>query len=227
MASLNVKYIIYAAAGAAALIAGILIYKKIQKAKKKQLAKKYDDAAEKLEFYSYVDTLKWSRFKDFKEKWNLKFYRNESMIISMELSVGGCTRFIANVGKGFFMRKKKLYIFDPEYKYYSHSEKMFCLDYHEDFVLPIKRKFPVKEIKEEFTLGDMAPSDIENAINPQSLGKFLTAHILEAIMQGPQIAEWMKQMKLFILITMIIGIIHIVLFAAKTGMLKSVPFMGG
>lgn len=177
---------------------------------------------EKLEFHSYKDSLKWTRTKDFSEKWGIKMYPDEMVLIDMELSNGDHTRFVANIGKGVFKRRNKSYIFDTNAKYYIHSEKMNGIDYHENFVLPIKRKIPYKKMQDNMQLQGKQPVEVEYATNPQTLQKFLDSNIMEAIMQGQQITVWMKQIRMFVIIGMIIGAVHLLIFAIKTGMFSGI-----
>jgi hypothetical protein len=58
------------------------------------------------------------------------------------------------------------------------------------------------------------------------LERFMTAKVAEGIMRGQQIDEFLKQIRLIMIITMISSILMLVLFVQKTGMLKQVPGFG-
>jgi len=151
-------------------------------------------------------------------------------------------QFLVIENDGGFRYQNKKYIFDNESKYFVIDAKLWAFDFHEAYVMPIKRKvklstkktitieedlgFPIKreipitQIRK--TLEHASISEVEYASNPSTLERFIVARIAEGIMKGQQLDEWMKQLKLFLIITMVAGIIHLILFMFKTGMLSNI-----
>jgi len=160
--------------------------------------------------------------------WKYKMWWNNSqdkiMLVNMELRNGQHdTRIIKTVQQGF-KYKGGYYIFDDELKYYNTGEQLWCLDYHQDCVLPIKRDIPVNQIKKALEASNL--SEVEYSTNPSVLERFIISKISEGIMKGQQIDEFLKNMKTWVIIIALTGIIHLCLFVFKTGMLKGVKIPG-
>lgn len=152
--------------------------------------------------------------------------RSESTIvlINMELNNGFHRQFTINEKEGSFLYKGKQYIFDLDLKYWNIDAKLYCYDFHEDYIMPIKRLIPIQAIKKYVSSSGII--EVEYATNPALLPKFLDSKIIEAIMKGAALDEWLKQIRVMIIIAMIVGILHLVLFVFKSGMLSQIHIPG-
>lgn len=162
---------------------------------------------------------------DFWRTWYLdKYQPGKVVLIHMELTNGFHKLFtIKEKDDGFIFRGKK-YIFDDDSKYYNLDTKLYTFDYHEQIALPFKRKIPVNEIKK--TMESTEGIDIEYAINPSTLQRFMTAKIAEGVMKGTQLDEFMKKLQMFLIVTMVASVVHLALFLYASGILQNikVPF---
>ncbi len=147
-----------------------------------------------------------------------------SALISMELLNGFHRLFIVKEKDEGFQYRGKKYLFDNEAKYYIIDSKLWCYDYHENFTLPIKRKIPLTHIKKSLEHSNI--SEVEYATNPSTLERFTISKIAEGIMKGQAIDDFMKQIRLLLIITMVAAIIHLVLFMFKSGMLQQIKIPG-
>jgi len=155
-----------------------------------------------------------------KEWFKKKFYPNQVLLINMEMRNGKHDSFIIRANATSFKFMNGLYVIDNELKYDHLATGLYALDYHQDCALPIKRNIPINEIAK--TLEASGISEVEYAVNPSTLERFLVAKIAEGIMKGQQIDEYLKQMKLILIITMVSSVIMLALFVIKTGMLKGI-----
>ena len=154
-----------------------------------------------------------------------KYFPAKIVMINMELINGFHRSFIViEKDNGFVFRDKK-YVFDDDSKYYNMDAKLYVFDFHENIVLPIKRKIPVTAIKK--TIESTEDIDIEYAINPSTLQRFMTAKIAEGVMKGTMLDEFLRKLQMFILVIMIAVLVHLALFIYGSGMLENIqiPFM--
>lgn len=158
---------------------------------------------------------KFTDLKSWKDSYRNKFQADRVMLINMELLNGMNRLFLAKEKDGGFQYRKKQYIFDDDSKYYVLEAKLYAFDYHEGFVLPIKRKIPISSIRENIQKDQV--SEIEYATNPDTLQNFMVAKIAEGIMKGAEIDAWMKQIRILLVIFGIISALHFFLYAQKSG----------
>jgi len=168
-------------------------------------------------------TSKWN-IRYWKDKIKDRYFAGRVLLIDFELT-NGYHRFFTVLEKdeGFIFRKKK-YLFDNALKYYNLDAKMWMFKYHEDITVPVQQKIPVNIIKK--TLESSGISEVEYAINPSTLQRFITAKIAEGIMQGVGLSNWMKQIRLLVIVITAVVVIHFLLFMNASGMLKNLnlPF---
>lgn len=161
----------------------------------------------------------------FRDKFMLKFRRSRLILVNMEMSNGDHRTFTVALGiDSEFTFNKKTYVCDGENKYYNADAQMYQYDFHEDLSLPIKKKFPIKDIKESIKAsGNM---DVVMAINPNSLGAFVKHRIAEGVMKAGNVDEFLRKIQFFIIITMVIVIIHFMLFIYASKLLENInmPF---
>ena len=162
--------------------------------------------------------------KYWKQRLTENMFPGRTVLINMELLNGMHRTFlIKEVNDGFSYRAKK-YIFDSDNKYFNIDAKMYCYDFHESFTLPIKKKIPITDIKK--TLEQSELTEVEYATNPATLERFIVARIAEGIMKGQQLDDWMKQIRVMLVVIMIAVIIHLLLFVSKSGMLQQIKIPG-
>jgi hypothetical protein len=176
---------------------------------------------EQQELKSY-DYTKVKRFtpKWFMQRWNLKRNPEKMVLVNMEFENGFFDSWLVKAKDNGFRYKNNKYLFDDQFKYYHISSEHWVYDYHENFALPIKRKFPVNEIKA--TIENTQEIEFEYAVNPSSLNRFITAKIAEGIMQGQDIPELIRRMFMLLIIIIIVVVINILLFMYKTGMFAQI-----
>lgn len=198
---------------------------------KHQAAKK----APKVEIIEETDTeiTPFDAVRTKKSKFSIKYWKahflerlhpETTALINMELLNGFHRLFIVKEEEEGFRYRNKKYLFDNEAKYYIIDSKLWCYDYHENFVLPVKRKIPLTAIKKSLEHSNI--SEVEYATNPSTLERFTISKIAEGIMKGQAIDEFMKQIRLILIIAMVTSVIHLALFMFKSGMLQSIKIPG-
>lgn len=163
---------------------------------------------------------------------NPKFYYNnwktkqihKTIGINMELRNGNWVTFMVLDKEGGFKYESGYYRFDDEMKYYNITAGMWMYDYHQNFSIPLKRKIPISDVQK--TVESSGITEVEYATNPATLERFTVAKIAEGVMRGQAIDDFLKQIRLILIIGAVASLIHLFLFMQKTGMLKSIklPF---
>ena len=183
------------------------------------------DQEDGLKPYNFMVTgKKKTKLKYWIDKFKERMYPHKTVLISMELLNGFHREFLVKEVDGGFRYRGRKYVFDNESKYYKIDSKLWCFDYHEDFTLPIRRKIPVSDIKK--TLEHSSITEVEYAMNPSTLERFIVARIAEGIMKGQQLDEFLKQIRLILIIAMVASVSHLLLFMFKTGMFSKVNIPG-
>ena len=149
-----------------------------------------------------------------------KYHGGKIVLINMELTNGFHRLMkVKEKDEGFLFRGKK-YIFDDDSKYYNMDAKLYVFDYHEQIALPFKRKIPVTAIKQNIESTDGI--DVEYAMNPSTLQRFMTAKIAEGVMKGTQLDEFMKKLQTILIVTMVASLAHFALFLYASGILQNI-----
>lgn len=158
------------------------------------------------------------------QKFKEKYRPAKCVLINLETISGFHTQFLVTESDSGFIYKKKKYVFDEELKYYVISAKLWCYDFHEEFTLPIKRRIPLNEIKKAVESSNI--TDVEYATNPALVKEFITSKIAEGIMKGSALDQWMRQLKLFVIILLVECSITLFVLIKSTGMLDNLnlPF---
>ncbi len=200
--------------------------KKIKIKEPKIKSKLISDEIKDTEIKSFSPIKSKSKFSyGYWRAWFLdKYFPTNIVLVHMELTNGFHRQFIVKEKDEGFVFKSKKYLFDDESKYYNIDAKLYTFDYHENITLPIKRKIPVSAIKK--TLESLDEIDIEYAVNPSTLQRFMTAKIAEGVMKGTQLDAFMQKLNMFILVIMITVLVHLVLFLYASGILQNIklPF---
>ena len=200
-------------------------YKKELENKGKELViKQKQDTIKALQPYNPVTAPKKTTFKFWKNYAKDRFFSDRTILINLELLNGFHKLFLVIESEGGFLYRKKRYIFDDSSKYYIIDAKLWCYDFHEGLTIPIKRKIPIADIKK--AIEESGISEVENAINPATIGRFLKAKIAEGIMKGQQLDIIFKKLMLIGVVTMVSSVLLLILFLFKTGMLQQIKIPG-
>jgi hypothetical protein len=159
-----------------------------------------------------------------KKKFKLFFHGDTSYLINMELSNGFHTTFIVNEEDGGFKFNGKKYCFDDALKYYHITSNLYAFNFHEGFAMPIISKIDLNEINK--AVSGSGITEIEYMTNPSTLERFTVSKIAEGIMKGQQLDEFFRQIRLIVIINGLMTLLLLILFVAKTGMLKSIKIPG-
>jgi hypothetical protein len=133
----------------------------------------------------------------------------QSFMVNMELRNGMHTHFLVMLAGGFFDYEDGRYIIDDNYKYYDVSSKIYCLDYHQDCSIPLKRRFNMLDVYR--ALEGAEDADTETAINPKSLKIFMESDIIQKVMRGAEMENWIKFVKLMLIILTVISSVMLLL----------------
>ena len=169
----------------------------------------------------YTIGMKKGIFTKLKEKFIFNRFLTKSVMVRMELKNGMHMMNVMKESNDGFKFKGKQYLFDTDMKYpFAGMKGLYGYDFHEDLVLPVKRRIDVQAIKD--TLDSSNISEVETFImNPSTAARFIEAKIAEGIMRGQQIDEMMKFLKFGIVYCGIILTIHFMLWVHASGMLSN------
>ena len=132
--------------------------------------------------------------------------------IHMELNNGKFISFYAKEEEGGFYFQGKFYIFDIDMRQENLTSKMFEYYFHEDWVLPIRRKFDVTELTKyiaENGIPGLKKGEIPYATNPKSIALFIKNKIIQAMLTGGELQ--------MLLIILIIGVVINILVSGAMG----------
>ena len=133
--------------------------------------------------------------------------------------------FTVNVKYDTFRFIDAEYIIDPDLKQWCEDAKMYFLRYHQDFALPIKQEIRYKEVRD--TMEAAGTIEVIESTNPLTLARLSDSRIAEQVMKGQAMDDFFKFAKTALIVLIAIGVIHLLLFVQKSGMLKAVniPFL--
>lgn len=194
--------------------------KKVKKTKVKEVL----EDTESIKPWNIIKSKKIFSYARWKEWYLDKYHTGKIVLIHMELKNGFFSLFtVKEKDDGFVFRGSK-YVFSEQNKVYNIDAKLYEFFYHEEICLPISLKIPVTEIKKniESTEG----IDVEYAINPATLQRFMTAKIAEGVMRGTQLDEFMRRLQMFLIVTMITVLAHLALFLYASGILQNIKVAG-
>lgn len=155
-------------------------------------------------------------------KWFMKRVRRPVPVIAvnMELRDGMHTTFTIPLTEVRFEWSGGSYVVDDSLKYYHRGMRLYCLDYHQDFTIPIKRKYPINTIQK--TVEMVGSIKVEHATNPMILERFIISKIAEGIMKGQAIDEYLKSLKMMLLIITIVTVLTFLIILGTSGILANV-----
>lgn len=162
--------------------------------------------------HSKTAKYKWYRPAKYIRLFNKWVNPDKNIIINMELDNGENISFLIDIYNTSFKFKERLYIVDLSMQYYSLSAKLYCLDYHQSFSLPIRRKIDVSKIKDAI---DEKNLECRNATNPSNLRKWMESSSISKIFYGADLQNKIE----FLTILGYISIVVLVLILAGLGYL--------
>lgn len=186
-----------------------------------QHKKAYEDniklktATEKVDFIKkqgLLDIAGWQR------EWADRKKPHQSFIANFELRNGMFASVYVKLSKEWFDYEDGRYIIDDDLKYYSVSSKCYMLDYHQDCAIPLRRRFNVNLVKEQLANSNNDEIQTETAINPTSLKIFMESDIIQKIMKGAEMEQWIKFIKLMLIVIVVIcAVILLILLKLSFG----------
>ena len=158
------------------------------------------------------------------EKVKDKLWPERTFLIRMELRSGDHTEFKKTCKESNFVYLGGTYLIDESLKYYVISSKCYALDYHQDCSLPIRRRIDVKKITE--TIKMSGSLECGASTNPSTLDQFVESKIAEGVMKAQAVDEFLKGIKIMIIIILVLGVVHFLLFIKASGMFNNIkmPF---
>lgn len=188
--------------------------KNIDKQKFYYEAEKRDFFAKKGSFFLNLIDIKGYLRRRLKKK-----YPDKAVLIRMEMNNGQYKEFVVKEDeKNGFKHGNKKYIFDLDAKYYVIDSNIWAYDYHESLCMPVQRRIPVNDIKE--TMEHSNITEVENAVNPVTLERFIKSEIAQGILQGATIGKLFKVILILLIITMIVAGIDFIIDLMESGVLQ-------
>ncbi len=185
-----------------------------------ELEQKFKDRPfQELKSFEYFKR-KRGTWRKLKENWLNRKRPQNILLINMELNNGFHTLFLAYIKEGMFRYKKGKYVIDETKNYYIADLKIYAADYHESFTQPIERKLPVADMKKQ--LEQVNASEIEYATNPATLQRVLLSKVAEGVMKGQALDDWLRQVRLIVIIILLVAGAHFLYILVKTGAFQQV-----
>jgi hypothetical protein len=187
-----------------------------------EIVKKYAEggyqykANEMLTLYEIAKPKGMLDFRAWKYKLMVKYSPLATVLINMQLTTGEHISFIVKIKEGGFVFDKGFYIIDDKMKYYNISAKLWCFDYHEELCFPISRIINITNVKNALIKSEDV--ELETAINPVSLNSFMQSTVIQKLLQGAELEDSLKFMKLMIIINAVIGVIVLLLSIKNAGL---------
>jgi len=185
--------------------------------------KKVSKTIKKVETTDYNPITKKKGWFDFSAYWRILKSRlspQKTYLINMELRNGYHQLMTISCGKESFRYQGSEYVIDNDMMYYVISAGCNCLDYHQDLSIPIKRTVPLNDIKK--TITSMKSSEVETAINPQTLRMFIESEVIQKVMQGQAMGNMLKNLVIICALGCIASVCHLLIYMSKSGMFDSI-----
>lgn len=148
-----------------------------------------------------------------------KFFPASVYLINMQLRNGFHNTFLISTNSNSFKYKGGNYVIDETLKYYNINAKCFSIDYHQDLSIPVRREIQIDEIKK--AVKNSGLTEEEMSLNPKVLQSFIDSKIAEGVLRGQQIDEFLRMLKLWLVVIGIVVLIHFALFMKASGMLDN------
>lgn len=201
------------------------IFKNKEKKKKDKVIKeeKEDYKDENIIKYLSFNPFTWFSIIRIKNSWKEFFSPHKLLLIHMELNNGYHRHFLVKENRESFKYQGKMYILDPDpkYKKWCISSKYYMYYFHESLSLPLEITVPTDLIKKQFSKSEKH-QEITLALNPDSLDKFQSSSIVQAILQSAALQTTFRLLMIIGFITMIATIILLGLFAHSQGYFQGI-----
>ena len=158
--------------------------------------------------------------KKWGQSWNMTMNSRKVVLVEMELNSGDYSTFIVVEKEGGFTFKNKQYTLNPDMKRYNWDAKMYFYRFHEDLSLPVDIKINVKKVKDSLTACQL--DDIEYALSPSTLKKFLVSKVIEMILKGAELDKWMRMMFWICLFSLIASAITLIVLLGHAGVFDQI-----
>lgn len=169
------------------------------------------------ETYNPASKVKWTtKIKD-------KFWPERAILINMELDTGFHITFILHTIEKIFTYTKRTYYIDETLKYWHINAKMYCLDYHQSFSMPIKRVIDHTKIRQAIEASGMC--EVESAVNPSNLESFIKSKVIEQLLKSQEITDFFKTIKFMIIIMLLLHAVNFILQLKNSGAMDSLKGM--
>lgn len=168
-------------------------------------------------------------FKSVKKK-KIKLNRDSFVLVRIKSLSKGVREFFVPLDAEGFVINKGRYIFDDTLKYWNATVQMWCFDYQEFIniptqtwsVLPYEIQKSIDQYNKHLKTGVQADVDIEkikevveetdsidveNAVNPHVLQKYLKSNFVQSLVEGASLGKMFRVMTVLIVITLIIALI--------------------
>jgi len=145
-------------------------------------------------------------------------------LIHMEMRNGNYLDFIMLTALPAFKFRGGRYIIDDDLKYYNESSKMWALDYHQDISLPVRHKIDVNKIVK--TIHETGITDVDTALNPFSLERFMVNEVIQKVMRGEDMDKLFKFMKIMLILIFVTVVICLIILIQASGLLSGLKVPG-
>ena len=159
----------------------------------------------------------FKNFTGLKYKWISKHHPLSAIKVNMELSNGEMMPFVTKLKEGGFLFDNGWYIIDEKYKYYDNNANLWCFDYHEELCFPVGKRINIGKMKKNIYESDAV--ELETAINPKSLQKFMESTVIQKLLAGAEMEDSMKKMKMYMIIVLVITAVSLLLQINSSGLL--------
>lgn len=163
------------------------------------------------------------------QKWTVKlkdkFWPDRSLLINMEMFTGNHTQFVIHTQDQEFNYAGGTYYIDTTLKYWVTNAKMYALDYHQGFSMPIQRIIRYDKVDQAIQASGLC--EVEAATNPKNLEAFIKSKVIEQLMKAQEITEFFKSIKFMIIILLLLNAINFLLMLKNSGALQKIPGLGG
>jgi len=154
----------------------------------------------------------------FKKLFKKKIKEKKALLINMELVSGFVEHFLIEIKDESFTFNKGTYIVDLSQSAWDLTAKVYALDYHEGFCLPIKRHVDIGKLNTAII--NSKEYDCETATNPSNIRQFMLSNIIEQVIAGARLSKWLQAMRLMVIVILIIVSVSLLILFFKMGGVK-------
>lgn len=164
-----------------------------------------------------INKKKITSIKGMKYRLMSKYHPLSTVKVNMELSNGEVMPFCIRLHNGGFVFDGGWYIIDEKCKYYDNNAKLWCFDFHEELCFPVDKKINLAKIKK--AIYEDNDIELETAINPKSLQKFMESTVIQKLLAGAEMEDSMRKMKIYMIITLVVTGVTLLLTINASGLL--------